>query len=74
MRIIDYIVVQIVSLLKEPEFLTMNAAVLAERKQKRNLKNPLKARKVWGDIGEVLKKFICPTFVDCRVSLKRPNL
>lgn len=54
MRIIDYIVVQIVSLLKEPEFLTMNAAVLAEKKQKRNLKNPLKARKVWGDIGEVL--------------------
>jgi vacuolar protein sorting-associated protein 13A/C len=34
MRTIDYIIVQIVSLLREPEFLTMNAAVLAQKRQR----------------------------------------
>jgi vacuolar protein sorting-associated protein 13A/C len=38
------------------------------------VKDPLKARRVWGALDEVFKRFICPTFIDCRVVLQRPNL
>jgi vacuolar protein sorting-associated protein 13A/C len=73
MRIIDYIIVQIVSLIKEPESLTMNAELLEIKKN--NLKSSsLKARRVWGDLDFILKKFICPTFVDFRATLRHPLL
>lgn len=34
----------------------------------------LKAKRVWGDLDQIFKKFICPTFLDMRICLKNPLL
>jgi vacuolar protein sorting-associated protein 13A/C len=34
----------------------------------------VKAKRVWGEIDEVFKKFICPTFIDIRITLNNPNI
>jgi len=51
----------------------MNAELLELKKNNMKASN-LKAKRVWGDIDIILKKFICPTFVDFRVTLKEPLL
>jgi vacuolar protein sorting-associated protein 13A/C len=49
----------------------MNAELLEIKKHNRKVSN-IKAKRVWGDIDEILKKFICPTFLDLRVTLYKP--
>ena len=78
MRIIDYIMIQLVNLIKEPEYLTMNEDyVLQQKNNKENnmeQSKRLKAKRVWGDLDEIFKKFICPTFLDMRICLNNPLL
>ncbi|CAK86161.1 unnamed protein product (macronuclear) [Paramecium tetraurelia] len=69
MRQIDYIVNQIVTLIREPESLTMNTEYSEQRRM--NNKN-LKVKRVWGDVDLIQSKFICPTFIDIRIVLTKP--
>ncbi|CAD8067129.1 unnamed protein product [Paramecium primaurelia] len=69
MRQIDYIINQIVTLIREPEALTMNTEYI-EQKRKKNTN--LKVKRVWGDIDLIQSKFICPTFIDLRIVLNKP--
>ncbi|CAD8061213.1 unnamed protein product [Paramecium primaurelia] len=69
MRQIDYIINQIVALIKEPDALTMNTEYI-EQKRKNNTR--LKAKRVWGDIEQIQSKYICPTFIDLRIVINKP--
>jgi hypothetical protein len=42
--------------------------------QRNKLVNNLKAKRVWGDIDEILQKFLVPTFLDIRITLRNPLL
>lgn len=51
----------------------MNAELLELKKNNMRASN-VKAKRVWGDLDFIFKKFICPTFVDFRATLYDPLL
>jgi len=72
-RIIDYLLIQVILLINQPEMLTVNENLMEQLKQQRNVEEkPIKV--LFSQYKEVIKKLVHPSFMDMYFKLEQPTL
>lgn len=72
-RIIDYLLIQVILLINQPEMLTVNENLMEQLKQQRSVEEkPIKV--LFSQYKEVIKKLVHPSFMDMYFKLEQPTL